>query len=183
MLKPHLTLIIFSFNRSDSPGTLSGTRRRSSAQNLTNYGRSTGRSASLTPSSLSRLSSDYNVGSNNSTPRGSLSNINNVRGRAASLNTSNLKFQQGTVSLKTAAMLNNSRLSSGASPQLSRRTNSKPLLDNNKPEQSESKCQISDNPKVQCFFKSHGTRFLAPVFFLAAIRNRFRRSEEKGQHL
>ena len=88
-------------------------RRRSSTQNINQFGASSRRSASLTPNSAARtLNNDCGSGSgsNNSTPRGSLSNINSIRGRSASINTANLKHQ--TPALKTA-ILNNSRFSSG----------------------------------------------------------------------
>ena len=88
-------------------------RRRSSTQNINQFGASSRRSASLTPNSAVRtLNNDCGSGSgsNSSTPRGSLSNINSIRGRSASINTTNLKHQ--TPALKTA-ILNNSRFSSG----------------------------------------------------------------------
>ena len=58
------------------------------------------------------MSNDCNSGSgsNSSTPRGSLSNINSIRGRSASINSSNLKHQ--TPALKTA-ILNSSKFAGG----------------------------------------------------------------------
>lgn len=88
-------------------------RRRSSTQNISQFGISSRRSASLTPNSAARtLNTDYTSGSgsNSSTPRGSLSNINSIRGRSASINSSNLRHQ--SPALKTA-ILNNSKFSNG----------------------------------------------------------------------
>ena len=88
-------------------------RRRSSTQNINQYGISSRRSASLTPNTAAKtLANDgaNTSGSNSSTPRGSLSNINSIRGRSASINSTNLKHQN-TPALKTA-ILNHSRFSS-----------------------------------------------------------------------
>ena len=113
ILKSLLIIInVILFIRSDSPATVAQ-RRRSSTQNINQFGASSRRSASLTPNSAVRsLNNDCGSGSgsNSSTPRGSLSNINSIRGRSASINTSNLKHQ--TPALKTA-ILNNSRFSNG----------------------------------------------------------------------
>ena len=49
--------------------------------------------------------------SNNSTPRGSLSNISSIRGRSASINSSNLSRHQSPA-LKQTAIMNSSRFSS-----------------------------------------------------------------------
>ena len=104
---------MFLLNRSDSAATVAQ-RRRSSTQNINQFGISSRRSASLTPNSAARtLNNDCasGSGSNSSTPRGSLSNINSIRGRSASINSSNLKHQNSPA-LKTA-ILNNSRFSNG----------------------------------------------------------------------
>ena len=107
-----LIIYICIYLRSDSPATVAQ-RRRSSTQNINQYGISSRRSASLTPNTAAKtLANDggNTSGSNSSTPRGSLSNINSIRGRSASINSTNLKHQN-TPALKTA-ILNHSRFSS-----------------------------------------------------------------------
>ena len=124
---------MFLFNRSDSPATVAQ-RRRSSTQNINQFGISSRRSASLTPNSAARtLSNDCasGSGSNSSTPRGSLSNINSIRGRSASINSTNLKHQNSPA-LKTA-ILNNSRFSNGNDNYNSANTLSNSATNNKRP--------------------------------------------------